>query len=275
MREAPGPRRLAVGLVVTLVAAGCGGFGSSRDAAESPKPDPFESIQARPPSAEKKAAPRWEALTVLSGSGPVTTAPFTVVEGALQWKARWHCESGSLRLTVFPPPRRPGPLIDGPCPGEGEERSVQKGALTLVVDASGPWRVTIEQQVETPLDEPPMAEMTAPGARSLARGTFYDIERRASGTAILHRLADGRLALRLEGFETPANTDLFVWISEAPRPATSQEVVSEPYVDAGPLKSTLGNQNYLLPGLSADRVRSIVIWCVPVHIAYGAAPLQG
>jgi hypothetical protein len=41
------------------------------------------------------------------------------------------------------------------------------------------------------------------------------------------------------------------------------------------LKATRGEQNYLLPaGLRADRVRSVVVWCVPVRIAYTAAALR-
>jgi hypothetical protein len=41
------------------------------------------------------------------------------------------------------------------------------------------------------------------------------------------------------------------------------------------LKSTLGDQNYVLPaGTRAGRVRSIVIWCEPIRIAYTAATLR-
>ncbi len=40
----------------------------------------------------------------------------------------------------------------------------------------------------------------------------------------------------------------------------------------GNLKSTVGNQNYLIPAdVPVDRVNSVVIWCDPVSIAYAAA----
>ena len=41
------------------------------------------------------------------------------------------------------------------------------------------------------------------------------------------------------------------------------------------LKSTIGDQNYLIPAaVDASEIRSIVIWCVPVRIAYTAASLR-
>jgi len=80
--------------------------------------------------------------------------------------------------------------------------------------------------------------------------------------------------MRFEDFDVSQNTDLFVWLSEAPAPKTSAEVVAAPHQVLGDLKSTIGTQNYVLPAdLPPDRIRSIVIWCQPVAIAYAAASL--
>lgn len=47
-----------------------------------------------------------------------------------------------------------------------------------------------------------------------------------------------------------------------------------PYVDLGNLRSTLGSENCILPAdLAPERIRSVVIWCAPVRIAYIAATL--
>ncbi len=116
--------------------------------------------------------------------------------------------------------------------------------------------------------------MEASGAKVLARGDFYKIERKGLGSATLYRLANGRLALRMEGFRTDANTDLFVWLSEARRPRTTRAAFAARHVEFAGLKSTLGDQNYLLPrSADAAKIRSIVIWCEPVQIAYTAATL--
>ncbi len=51
--------------------------------------------------------------------------------------------------------------------------------------------------------------------------------------------------------------------------------MAAPKVDLGNLKSTLGDQNYEVPAdLPTDRIRSIVIWCEPVHVAYSGAALS-
>jgi hypothetical protein len=72
------------------------------------------------------------------------------------------------------------------------------------------------------------------------------------------------------------NTDLFVWLSEARQPRTSAEAVGAGRVSVGNLKSTLGNQNYEVPpDVPTERIRSVVIWCEPVAIAYSAAILVG
>lgn len=166
--------------------------------------------------------------------------------------------------------------MDARCPDRGTSTDVRAGTVPLDVRASGRWRVRIEQQVDTPLHEAPLRAMRSPGARVLSRGRFYDLERKGRGTASLYRLAGGRLALRLEDFATSANTDLFVWLSPAARPRSSAQAARAHHVVLRALKSTVGDQNYVLPaGLPATDVRSVVIWCVPVRIAYTAAALSG
>lgn len=110
----------------------------------------------------------------------------------------------------------------------------------------------------------------------LAKGSFSDIERAGEGTATLYRLPDGRHALRLaDGFQTLASPDLHVWLSEAAEPTTSEDVFDAERVDLGEITTTFGDHNYVLPDdVDPARVRSIVIWCVPVQIAYTAAALQ-
>lgn len=133
----------------------------------------------------------------------------------------------------------------------------------------------VEQQVDTALREPPLPAMRSPGASVLARGSFYTIERKSSGEALLYRLPTGRLGLRFEDFKTSANSDLFVWLSEAPRPRTTKQVVRARHKQIVLLKSTVGSQNYLLPpNVDARSIRSVVIWCEPIRIAYGGATLE-
>ena len=251
-------------VVLAAVLAGCGG-----GADDERRFDPFTEVKDRNAERPERASPRWERIATLTGSGDARK-PFTVTRGAIQWRARWQCDTGRLALAVGS-----ARLTDGPCPGEGDATAVDAGPQTLEVRASGRWKVSLEQQVDTALREPPLADMRSGRARVVARGRFYGIERRGRGTALLYRLPSGRLALRFDGFSTSPNDDLFVWLSTAARPRTTVQAARARHTVLRELKSTLGEQNYVLPrGVAARDVRSIVIWCVPVRIAYTAAAMR-
>ncbi len=264
-------RVILLGLVAAL--AGCGSGGDEDSGAFKP----FSEVP-QPSSAERsgtaRAAPRWEKVATLSGSGPATK-PFAIARNAIQWRARYRCKTGRLRLSAIAGQGARG-LADVTCPRRGARSAFRTGPQKLDVKASGPWKAVIEQQVDTALHEAPLPAMRAPRAQVLASGDFYGIERTGRGKAMLYRLPNGRLALRLAGgFATSANTDLFVWLSTAARPRTTVQAAKAKHKVLAPLKSTLGEQNYVLPKkVKAKSIRSIVIWCEPVQIAYMAATLR-
>lgn len=219
-----------------------------------------------------RGTPRWETVATLKGLGPGQLAPFRIRNDCLQWRARWSCETGRIRVNINPPPRRSPTLIDAACPGTGEAFAIVPDDVRLHVDASGPWEVIVDQQVDTPLLEPLPPDVAA--APVVGQGTFYGVEEEAAGTARVYATADGSWVLRIEDLRVTNNVDLFVWLSEAISPRTSADAVAAPHVVLGNLKSTLGNQNYVLPAdLPPERLRSIVIWCEPQRIAYGGASL--
>ena len=259
-------------LLATIAASGCGGDDEIRG------PDPFTKVEqnerARDARAKATVAPRWAPVSSLRGSGDASRT-VRISRDAVQWRVHWRCTLGDFALQLTPRPQEGNPLATGTCPGTGTARAIDTGMLRLGVRTEGSWRATVEQQVTEPIAEPPLPAMKAKGARVLASGRFYPIERRGRGKVDLHRLAGGRLALRFENFETSANTDLFVWLSGANRPRTTKQALRSRHDEFAPLKSTGGAQNYLLPkGVDAGSVRSIVIWCEPIRIAYTAARLR-
>jgi hypothetical protein len=97
----------------------------------------------------------------------------------------------------------------------------------------------------------------------------------AEGQALIYRLPDGSLTLRLENFAATNGPDLFVVFSGAANP-------EQEGLDAGgslqlaALKGNRGNQNYELPAdLNLDQFRSVVIWCRAFNIVFGYATLEG
>jgi hypothetical protein len=249
-------------LAVALGVAGCGS-----DEPESGK-DAFSAVErgAAETGRGKKSAPRWEPIATLRGRG-TGSRRLRVSDRALQWRVRWLCRGDRLELAVDG--RR---LARSTCPRRGRTSSIRTGDLRIEARGSGPWSLVVEQQVDSPLREPPLPDMRS----ALARGRFYAIERRGEGTALLYRLPSGRLALRFESFDTSANSDLFVWISRDPRPRNTKQALDSTHREIALLKSTLGDQNYVLPpGTTTADVRSVVIWCEPIQIAYTAASLSG
>ncbi|MCH7662625.1 MAG: DM13 domain-containing protein, partial [Chloroflexi bacterium] len=67
---------------------------------------------------------------------------------------------------------------------------------------------------------------------------------------------------------------LHVWLTSANPVADTVGVLLPDYVDLGPLKGNIGDQNYPIPDdLDLSIFNSVVIWCVPFRVAFNAAPL--
>ncbi len=93
------------------------------------------------------------------------------------------------------------------CPDSGTAFLTSTGRVTPDVRSSGPWALTVEQQIDVPLEEPPLPAMTAPGSREVAAGDRYRIDQSANGRITLHQLEDGSYAFRLDSFfVTPTST---------------------------------------------------------------------
>jgi len=272
-------------MLMVLAVAGCRAQESAAPPAESgavgptvPGPD--------------KAAPRWEHVSTFTGSGDERTEGFEIGAGAIQWRVTVRCSLGTIRVGLGGVgldgveldgvgPGGVGVGLDGEtsalaeladCPASAFGFSIRTGPATLDVAATGDWEVIVDQQVDTPVAESALAGMT--DAARLAHGDFYGIDQEGSGTATLFRLPGGDRALRFDPFLVTRNSDLFVWVSEARAPRTSEEALRTPHVQIDRLRSTSGAQNYLLPdSIDLDQVRSVVVWCEPVRTAYAAATL--
>lgn len=261
---------ITLALVLNACGAGSGNGGSGPATTDALNRSTTSATASKSPT----AAPRWETVADFDGQASTTTESFAILASAIQWRVRWSCQGpGALIITGVPALKKPV-LTRTDCPKDGTAYAIQTGARRLKVEASGTWSVTVDQQVDTPIDEPALPEMAA--AKVLGSGEFYDLDKKGKGTARLYELPGGGRALRLENFEVTQNTDLFVWLSEATNPRTSADVVAKPYVQIAVLRSTLGSQNYVVPPeIPTDKIRSVVIWCEPVRVAYAAASLTG
>ena len=117
----------------------------------------------------------------------------------------------------------------------------------------------------------PMPDEDGPSV--LRSGTFVDRDHPTSGTAKVIELEDGSLILRLEDFATDNGPALQVYLSTAPTDAGHGDF-DDDFVHLGALKGNIGNQNYDIPaGTDLDTYTTVVIWCDPFNVAFGAAAL--
>jgi hypothetical protein len=228
---------------------------------------------AAAPAPEKtviRSEPWWQHVTTQSGTG-TGTAPITIDTGAIQWRANWTCDSGHLTVQV---PGGKRPMIDAGCPGSDVAYGTGKGPLTLQVQATGSWRLQVEQQIDVPLNEAPLPTMTAPGASVASSGDFYRIDQVGQGTVTIYRLADGTYALRLENFYVTPNTDLEIELSPLAAPHSTDEFKASAAVHVASLDVTAGNMNFQVPAtINPRQYHSVVIWCDRLYSAYAAASL--
>lgn len=221
-----------------------------------------------------RSQPWWQDVATLDGTGTGPTTGVTIDDGSLQWRVRATCGSGRIVVSL---PDRPQPLLEADCTG-GETDfgySTTAGATTLQVAVDGPWRLQVEQQVDVPLEEPPLPSMSAPGTTAVRTGSFYRMDQTGQGTATFYRLADGSHTLRLDDdFFVSANVDLLVTLSPLEAPRTTPEFMAAPWVVAAPLDITAGSLNFTLPpGVDPTAYKSVVIWCPLIDSAYAAATL--
>jgi hypothetical protein len=166
-------------------------------------------------------------------------------------------------------------VVSAQCPGSDSGYGTQKGSVSLQVTADGPWQLQIDQQIDVPLNEPPLPAMTAPGATKVATGDFYRIDQFGDGQVAIYRLPNGTYALRLENFYVTPNTDLEVQLNPLAAPRSTQQVASTQGAKSiASLDVTAGSMNFTFPpGVNPSQYKSVVIWCERLFSAYAAATL--
>ncbi|WP_410816640.1 DM13 domain-containing protein [Micromonospora sp. 050-3] len=124
----------------------------------------------------------------------------------------------------------------------------------------------------------PAASVVTPAANEiLTVGEFVTHEHRTTGSAEIHRLADGRHRLVIRDLSTSNGPDLRVWLTDQPviRGTAGWRVFDDgEWVELAKLKGNKGNQVYELPASVDPRdFRSVSIWCKRFAVSFGAADL--
>lgn len=142
-----------------------------------------------------------------------------------------------------------------------------------------PWRLFTDDPVSEALPGRPPAVVedaaAPPQPVALAEGDFISLEHDSRGTATVLETDDGRQFLRFEEFETSNGPDLLVYLSsKEPAGTDDWHGYDQDFVDLGPLKGNVGDQNYEIPGdVDLDRYSTAVVWCRRFEVGFAAATL--
>ncbi|WUM17906.1 DM13 domain-containing protein [Micromonospora sp. NBC_00330] len=141
--------------------------------------------------------------------------------------------------------------------------------------SAAPIPASVAPESSTPA---PATSAATPAANEiLTTGEFVTHEHRTTGSAEIHRLADGRHQLVIRDLNTSNGPDLRVWLTDQPviRGTAGWRVFDDgEWVELAKLKGNKGNQVYELPA-SVDPAdfRSVSIWCKRFAVSFGAADL--
>lgn len=162
--------------------------------------------------------------------------------------------------------KMPDTMMDEPMPAG------LAGVAVAAMPAATPVATATAAATATATPAPTAMPETGPAA--VAMGMFMDADdfHRGSGSATMFRGPDGSHILRFEDFMVTNGPALSVLISKA-EGITSSENLGE-YLDLGPLKGNVGNQNYQVPaGTDVGEYKTVVIYCVPFRVVFATAPL--
>jgi hypothetical protein len=86
---------------------------------------------------------------------------------------------------------------------------------------------------------------------------------------------DGALMLRSTNFRTSNGPDVHVYLVAGDDAKDSETVQHIGFIDLGPIKGNIGDQNYALGSdVDLSKYRAVSIWCKRFSVNFGVAPLK-
>jgi electron transfer DM13 len=130
--------------------------------------------------------------------------------------------------------------------------------------------------VPAPTNEQPTPVL--PDAQVILSGQFITLDavHTATGNVTVYRSANGNLLLRFDDFSITNGPDLHVYLSGNAAPKVKADLSGGvPEIDLGPLKGSVGNQQFPAPKeLKIASYKSVVIYSESLAAIYSTARLQ-
>ena len=133
-----------------------------------------------------------------------------------------------------------------------------------------PERLFINQSVHEEL--PPTEDGSVP--KAVALGSFHGVMHPTQGAATVYSLGNGNRILRFTSFSTSNGPNVHVYMLAASDAKDNASARHTSFVDLGPIKGNIGDQNYALgPDVDLSKYRTVLLWCKRFSVNFGAAPL--
>jgi hypothetical protein len=148
---------------------------------------------------------------------------------------------------------------------ELEEEVMRIATVMPTKEMDEPMPTSIPEPTATVIQEPIL----------ITQGDFYGADdfHQGRGDAFIYQNSDGSYFLRFENFEVTNGPQLHVILGREPNPFNHDTLGD--YLDLGPLKGNIGDQNYVIPaGTDLETYGSVVIYCVPFRAIFAIAPIK-
>jgi hypothetical protein len=162
-----------------------------------------------------------------------------------------------------------------------KEKTMQKSALfgfLLAGVCSHALATDAHAQAKPPSSQQQSTEVApSAAATTVAAGKLHGNLHKTTGTVSILSTADGGHVLRLEHFQTSNGPDVRVYLVKGTNADNNDFIKAggDNFVDLGPLKGNIGDQNYTIPpNANLDEYKSVSIWCRRFAVNFGAAPLE-
>ena len=134
-----------------------------------------------------------------------------------------------------------------------------------------PERLIVNQRVQETF---PATETSSANPQALESGSFHSILHPTQGTVTVYRAGDGSRVLRFTNFSTSNGPDVHVYMVAANDANDAATVLHAGFIDLGPIKGNVGDQNYTLGSdVDLSKYRAVSVWCKRFSVNFGTAPL--
>jgi hypothetical protein len=150
--------------------------------------------------------------------------------------------------------------------------------LAVIVVAGGWYAFRPERLFVNKTVNESLGAVATPAAAAtmttVAMGSFHSNAHDTKGKATVIDLGGGRRVLRLTDFATSNGPDVRIYLVAAADVQDNETVKTAGFVELGPMKGNIGDQNYDIPAtVDLANYKTVTIWCKRFSVNFGSAPL--